>query len=393
MKIAVLKECRPNEKRVAATPDTVKKMIKMGLSVVIEQGAGLYASIADSAYIDAGATVNPGFSELLADADMVLKVQRPMYGNGSIRDELSAMKSDSALVGLLSPHSHPEDISIYAEHHITSFALELLPRITRAQGMDALSSQSNLAGFRAVIDAAYEYNRAFPMMMTAAGTIRPARVLVLGAGVAGLQAIATAKRLGAVVTAFDVRRAALEEAKSLGASVIEVEDDPALSAQTAAGYAREMTDQYKEKQSAKIGEALLSQDIVICTALVPGRTAPKLISEQQLKSMKRGSVVVDLAVSQGGNCFGSEEGKVVEKHDVKIIGHASFVSRIAADASELYARNILSFITPLIDVKSGKLTINTEDQIVRDTMLTHSGKIVHPTLKGEENTLATIKSA
>ena len=393
MKIAVLKECRPHEKRVAATPDTVKKMLKMGLSVAIEQGAGLYASIADSAYRDAGATIVENLPELLADVDIVLKVQRPIYGIDSGRDELSAMKSGSALVGLLSPLSNPEDISAYAEQNITAFALELLPRITRAQSMDALSSQSNLAGFRAVIDAAYEYNRAFPMMMTAAGTIRPARVLVLGAGVAGLQAIATAKRLGAVVTAFDVRKAALEEAKSLGAGILEIEDDESLSSQTAAGYARESSDKYKEKQSAKIGEALLTQDIVICTALVPGRTAPKLISESMLKNMKRGSVIVDLAVSQGGNCFGSEEGKVVEKHDVKIIGHANFVSRIAADASELYARNILSFITPLIDTASGKLTINTEDEIVRGTMLTHSGRIVHPTLKGKENTLATSKSS
>ncbi len=393
MKIAVLRECRPHEKRVAATPDTAKKMIKMGLSVGVEQGAGLNASIADSGYRDAGATVIAELSELLADADIVLKVQRPMHGIDSVRDELSAMKSGSVLVGLLSPLSYPEDIAAYAEQHITAFALELLPRITRAQSMDALSSQSNLAGFRAVIDAAYEYNRAFPMMMTAAGTIRPARVLVLGVGVAGLQAIATAKRLGAVVTAFDVRAAAREEAKSLGAGIIEVEDDTAHDAQTAAGYAREMTAQYKEKQAAKIGEALASQDIVICTALVPGRTAPILISEPMLKNMKRGAVIVDLAVSQGGNCFGSEEGKIVERNDIKIIGHANFASRIAADASELYARNILNFITPLIDVNSGKLTLNPEDEIVRETMLTHSGRIVHPTLKEKEPALATTKSS
>jgi len=393
MKIAVLREYRPYEKRVAATPDTVKKMSRMGLSIDIEKGAGLNANITDSAFSDAGATVIENLTELLADADIVLKVQRPVYGSNSSRDELSSMKSGGLLIGLLSPLSYPEDISVYAEQGITAFALELLPRITRAQAMDALSSQSNLAGYRAVIDAANEYNRAFPMMMTAAGTVRPAHVLVLGAGVAGLQAIATARRLGAVVTAFDVRAAAREEAKSLGASVIEVEDDEVQSSQTAAGYAREMSDKYKEKQSAKINETLKSQDIVICTALIPGRPAPRLVSEQMLSGMKRGSVIVDLAVTQGGNCAGSEEGKIVEKNGVKIIGHANFPARIAADASELYARNILNFLTPLIDIESGKLAINPEDEIVRDTMLTHNGRIVHPTLKGKEQTLAATKSA
>lgn len=392
MKIAVLKECRPHEKRVAVTPDTVIKLVRLGISVAIEKGAGLNANIPDSSFAAAGASMINDLSGQLDDIDIVLKVQRPLYEPGASRNELKAMKSGCVLVGLLSPLSYPEDIPAYAEHGLTAFALELLPRITRAQSMDALSSQSNLAGYRAVIDAAHEYSRAFPMMMTAAGTVRPAHVLVLGAGVAGLQAIATARRLGAVVTAFDVRAAAREEAKSLGASVIEVEDDEIQSAQTSAGYAREMSDQYKERQSAKIAESLATQDIVICTALIPGRPAPKLITEPMLQKMKRGSVIVDLAVSQGGNCAGSEEGQIVEDSGLKIIGYGNFPARIAADASELYARNILNFISPLIDAATGKLKIDTEDEIVRATMLTHNGRIVHPTLKGKEPTLATSKS-
>jgi NAD(P) transhydrogenase subunit alpha len=393
MKIAVLKESRPFENRVSATPDTVKKFIKLGLSVSVEKGAGLKADISDAAYIEAGASIEEDLSKLLSTADIVIKVQNPIHGNGQKRDELSTMKNGAALVGLLAPLSFPEDISAYAEKGITSFALELLPRITRAQTMDALSSQSNLAGYRAVIDAANEYNRAFPMMMTAAGTIRPAHVLVLGAGVAGLQSIATAKRLGAVVTAFDVRQAAREEAKSLGAAVVEIGEDEHHSAQAATGYAREMSDEYKKRQLAKIGESLKSQDIVICTALIPGRPAPVLINEEMRRNLKPGSVVVDLSVSQGGNCAGSEEGKVVEIDGVKIIGFANFPARIATDASSLYARNLLNFLTPMIDVENGKLTINSEDEIVRDTMLTNNGRIVHPTLKGKESSLAATKSA
>lgn len=396
MKIAVFKEHRPFENRVAAVPDTVKKMVKMGLTVVVEKEAGLKSNISDSAYQNAGATIAENLSELLSVADIILTVQRPTSDEKDGRNELSPMKNGGALIGLLSPYSELEEFSRFAEKNITSFALEFLPRITRAQAMDALSSQSNLAGYRAVIDAANEYGRAFPMMMTAAGTIRPAHVLVLGAGVAGLQSIATARRLGAVVTASDVRVDALEEAKSLGAAVIEVELEGTRSSQTSqtsSGYAREMSDEFKKRQSEKIAETLKTQDIVICTALIPGRPAPKLVTEPMLKNMKRGSVVVDLSVSQGGNCFGSEDGKVVEKYGVKIVGYSNFPSRIAADASELYSRNVLNFLTPLIDTESGNLKINTQDEIVSATLLTHNGKVVHPRLNVKEPTLATSKSA
>jgi NAD(P) transhydrogenase subunit alpha len=388
MKIAVLKESLPFENRVAATPDTVKKSVKMGLTVLVEKDAGLNANFADSAYSNAGATIIENPHELLRDADIILKVQPPKSADKN-RHELSSMKSGAILVGLLSPHSHIQELSAYAEQGLTAFALELLPRITRAQVMDALSSQSNLAGYRAVIDAAHEYARAFPMMMTAAGTIRPAKVLVLGAGVAGLQSIATAKRLGAVVTAFDVRSAAREEAKSLGAAVIEVEEDTGQQSQTSGGYAKEMSDQYKQRQSAKIAETLTTSDIVICTALIPGKPAPRLITDSMLQKMKRGAVIVDLAVSAGGNCEGSVEAKIVEKYGVKIIGHANFPARIAADASELYARNVFSFISLFIDSKTGKIKIDTEDEIIRDTMLTHNGQIVHSAFKRKEPALAT----
>lgn len=359
----------------------------MGLSVDVEKGAGLESNISDSAYADAGATIVDDLSKLLSGGDIVIKVQNPVYGQGE-RDELSSMKNGAVLIGLLAPLSFPQDLIAYAKQGVTAFALEMLPRITRAQTMDALSSQSNLAGYRAIIDAANEYNRAFPMMMTAAGTIRPAKVLILGAGVAGLQSIATAKRLGAVVTAFDVREAAREEARSLGANVIEIGQDEQHSAQTAKGYAREMSDEYKKRQLAKIGESLKEQDIVICTALIPGRPAPVLITEEMRRNLKPGSVVVDLSVSQGGNCAGSQEGKVVLIDGVKIIGHSNFPARIAADASSLYARNILSFITPMFDAETKTLKLNTEDEIIHDTMLTHDGKIVHPNFMEKESSLA-----
>ncbi len=389
MKVAVLKECRPWEKRVAATPDTVKKLIKLGLKVTVEKGAGLNADIPDQAFIDAGAVIEESLSRLLGDAGIVFKVQRPTNGQGDSRDELSTMKSGALLIALLAPYSFPQDIADYAKRGVTAFSLELLPRISRAQTMDALSSQSNLAGYRAVIDAAHEYNGAFPKMMTAAGTVRPAQVFVMGAGVAGLQAIATAKRLGAVVYAYDVRPAGREEAKSLGAKVIEVDPSANASAQTAGGYAKEMSQEYKDKENALIQETIKTQDIVICTALIPGKKAPLLVSDVMLKSMKPGSIVVDLAVGMGGNCAGSEEGKIVEKHGVKIIGHANFPSRLSASTSELYSRNLLNFVTLMIDPKTGQLNLNLEDEIIRETMLTQNGQIVHRLFTKKEASLVT----
>jgi NAD(P) transhydrogenase subunit alpha len=290
------------------------------------------------------------------------------------------MKSGAILIGTLSALSNTDQADLYAKQGVTSFAMELLPRISRAQSMDVLSSQSNLAGYKAVLDAANEYTRAFPMMMTAAGTIAPAKVLVLGAGVAGLQAIATARRLGAVVSAYDVRPVVKEQVESLGGRFVEVDPDATEDAETAGGYAKEMTDEYKGRQAEVLKEALIKTDIAICTALIPGRPAPVLIPEETVQEMKEGSVIVDLAVEQGGNCPISEYGEVVIKHGVKIVGHANVPSRLAADASMLYAKNLLNFITPMIDPETKKLTIDWEDEIIQGCLVTRDGAVVHPGL-------------
>lgn len=377
MKIAIPKERRPGEARVAASPDTVKKFAALGLEVVIETGAGDGVSIADAVFAGAGAAIADDEAAALGGADIVLKVQRPLFGDAEEPDELSLMKQGCLLIGLLAPLANRADTNAYARHGVTAFAMELLPRITRAQSMDALSSQSNLAGYRAVIDAAFEFGRAFPMMMTAAGTVAPARVVVFGAGVAGLQAIATAKRLGAIVSAFDVRAAVKEQVESLGATFIEVPPEEGEEGETAAGYAREMGEEYQRRQAKVIGEILEKQDIAICTALIPGKPAPVLITEEMVKGMKPGSVIVDLAVEAGGNCEGSELGKVVKKHGVTIVGHANVPSRIAVDSSALYARNLLNFVTPLIDEESKTLNIDWEDEIIKGALLTRDGKVVH----------------
>ncbi|MCI0430011.1 MAG: Re/Si-specific NAD(P)(+) transhydrogenase subunit alpha [Rhodospirillales bacterium] len=380
MKIAVLKERRPDETRVAASPDTVKKMTQLGASVSVEAGAGASASFSDSAYEAAGATIAPDFPTALANADVVLKVQRPLAGESGGPDELGAMRQGAVLIGILQPHADRGLIDGYARRGITAFAMEFLPRITRAQTMDVLSSQANLAGYRAVLEGAYEFGRAFPMMMTAAGTVAPARVVVLGAGVAGLQAIATARRLGAVVSAFDVRRAAKEQVESLGATFIEV--DEAIDAETKAGYAREVDEAYRSKQEAKLAEVLKKQDIAICTALIPGRPAPRLITEAMVKEMKPGSVIVDLAVEQGGNCELSEPGKTVTRHNVRVVGYPNLPSRIAVDSSHLYARNLLSFLGLLIDKETKAMKIDWNDEIIAATVVTRDGRIVHPALGG-----------
>lgn len=376
MIIAILKERRANETRVAGSPETVKKFVALGVDVCVEKGAGTTASMSDAAFREAGATIAADAASALNLADLVLKVQRPMI-EGEKLNELASFKRGQVLVCQMSALSEPPFVAALAASGVTGFALELMPRIARAQSMDILSSQSNLAGYKAVLDAAAEFGRAFPMMMTAAGTIPPARVLVMGVGVAGLQAIATAKRLGAVVSATDVRPATKEQVESLGGSFVAVEDEEFAQAQTEGGYAKEMSDAYKEKQAALIAETIPKQDIVICTALIPGRTAPVLVSDEMVKTMKPGSVIVDLAVEAGGNCPVSKLGKVVNKHGVKVVGHANVPGRLADDASKLLARNILNFLTPMIDKGEQLLNINTQDEIVAGTLVTRDGAIVN----------------
>ncbi len=376
MKIGISRERRPGETRVAATPDTVKKLLALGFTVAVETGAGAGASIPDEAFAAAGATVAPDAKAAIGDADIVLKVRAPM------EDEFPLVKRGAILLAIMGVLNDKPQAERYAQGGITAFALELLPRITRAQAMDVLSSQSNLAGYRAVIDAATEFGRAFPMMMTAAGTVPPARVVVLGAGVAGLQAIATARRLGAVVSAFDVRAAAKEQVELLGARFVEIEGMADL--ETKAGYAREMDDEMRRRQAQALHETLKKQDIAICTALVPGRRAPVLITEAMLKDMKPGSIVVDLAVEQGGNCEGAEPGKIVVKHGVRIIGHLNVPGRIAEDASAMYARNLVNFITPLAKAKDGTVEIDWSDEIIKGCLVARDGKVVHPQLAPAE---------
>jgi NAD(P) transhydrogenase subunit alpha len=381
MKIAVVKERRPFETRVAAVPETVKKLIGLGQTVTVESGAGDGAGLPDALYAEAGATLAPDAAAALKDADVVLKVQRPLTAQEGGPDELALMKSGAILIGILAPLQSRDQVTAYAAAGVDAFAMELVPRITRAQAMDVLSSQANLAGYKSVLDAAQHFGRAFPMMMTAAGTIAPARVFVMGVGVAGLQAIATARRLGAVVSATDVRLAAKEQVESLGAKFVMVVDEESKQAETAGGYAKEMSDAYKVKQAALTAETIKKQDIVICTALIPGRRAPILVTEEMVKSMRPGSVVVDLAAEAGGNCALTKPGEVTVAHHVSIVGHLNTPSRVAVDASMLYSKNLLSFLTLLIDKEAKTLKINWDDEIVRGTALTRDGAVVHPLLK------------
>ena len=382
MKIGIVKERRDGEKRVAASTDTVKKYVQMGAEVRVESGAGLSAAVTDDAYAAAGATIVKTARDALGDADVVLKVRKPET------DEIKLLKKGALLIALMEPYKDKALIEAIAKQGVRAFSLELVPRITRAQSMDVLSSQSNLAGYRAVLDAAAEFGRAFPMMMTAAGTVPPARCLVMGAGVAGLQAIATAKRLGAVVSATDVRPAAKEQVESLGGTFVAVEDEEFKQAETAGGYAKEMSDEYKKKQAALIAETIAKQDIVITTALIPGRPAPVLVTEEMVKTMKPGSVIVDLAVEQGGNCPLSRPGEVVEAHGVRIVGHVNVPSRVAVDASALYAKNLLNFLTPMIDGETKALKIDEEDEIIKAATVTKDGEIVNEQVKALSDTAA-----
>ena len=380
MRVAIIKERRAHERRVAATPDSVKHMAAMGLEPVVERAAGEAAYFTDEAYRAAGATIAPDAAAALDNADIVLKVQRPLIGDAAGSDELHMMKRGAVLIGLLAPLQHRDEIAAYAAAGISAFAMELIPRITRAQTMDVLSSQANLAGYKAVLDAADEFGRALPMMMTAAGTIKAARVLVMGAGVAGLQAIATARRLGAIVSATDVRAAAREQVESLGATFITVDEEAMRAAETAGGYAREMGEDFQRRQREKIAEALRRTDIVITTALIPGRPAPTLLTQSMVAGMMPGSIIVDLAVEAGGNVEGSRPGETATTaNGVKIIGHLNMPSRIPVDASQLYARNLQAFLALIVDME-GRLHIDTDDEIVKAALLTSEGAVVNPVL-------------
>lgn len=381
MKLAVTKERRAHETRVAATPETVKKYIGQGFSVCVEQGAGVLSNYMDEDYLAAGASIVADAETLLADADIVVKVQRPLLASEGGMDELSLFKPGSILLSILSPYNSEESLSAYAQANVVAIALEFVPRISRAQSMDVLSSQSNLAGYRAVLDAAYEYGKAFPMMMTAAGTVAPAKVMVLGAGVAGLQAIATAKRLGAIVSATDVRAAAKEQVESLGGKFVMVDSDEMKNAETAGGYAKEMSDDFKKKQAQLVAQTIEKQDIVICTALIPGRKAPQLVSEEMVRSMRTGSVIIDLAVEQGGNCAFAKLGEVVNVDGVSIVGHHNFPGRVATDASALYGKNIFNLIALMVaEDESGNKSISVpwDDEIITASTLTREGKVIHP---------------
>ena len=375
MIIAIPKERRGGETRVAATPETVKKLKGLGLEVVLEAGAGEAARFSDAEYQAAGATVAPDAASALKNADIVLKVRGPSDG------EIAQMKRGAILAALLSPATEKDTIAKLAQAGVVAFAMEFLPRISRAQAMDVLSSQANLAGYKAVIDAAAQFGRAMPMMMTAAGTIAPARVLVMGAGVAGLQAIATARRLGAIVSATDVRPATKEQVESLGATFVAVMDDEFKQAQTAAGYAKEMSKEYQAKQTALIAETIKKQDIVITTALIPGRKAPVLVSEDMLKTMKPGSIIVDLAAEQGGNCPLTKPDQVIEAHGVTLMGYTNLPGRLAVDSSSLYSRNLFNFVSLFVDKKTGAASLNWDDEIIKGAGLTRDGAIVHPAVK------------
>lgn len=376
------KESDPNETRVAGSAETVKKFIALGFDVVVEKGAGEKSRIPDAEFAAAGARI--GTAVDAKTADVILKVRRP--GDA----ELKAYKSGAALFAMLDPYGHEDAVAALARAGISAFTMEFMPRITRAQVMDVLSSQANLAGYQAVIDAAEVYDRAMPMMMTAAGTVPAAKVFVMGAGVAGLQAIATARRLGAVVTATDVRPAAKEQVASLGAKFIAVEDDEFKAAETAGGYAKEMSKDYQAKQAALVADHIAKQDIVITTALIPGRPAPRLVSKEMVASMRPGSVLVDLAVERGGNVEGAVPGEIADVNGVKIVGYLNVPGRIVASASQLYARNLIAFVETLVDKESKVLKIDPEEELVKATLLTHQGRILHPAFAKAETAPAAV---
>lgn len=372
MKIFVLKETEPHEGRVSITPETAKKLIGQGHEILVEKDAGKASGIDDALYTAAGAKISKDAEKEITKADLVTAVTFESL------DQIKGMKADTVFVSMMKPYQNTKLLKDLAKKKITSLALEMIPRISRAQAMDVLSSQSNLAGYKAVVDSAAEYGRAMPMMMTAAGTIPPARVLILGAGVAGLQAIATAKRMGAIVSAFDVRPAVKEQVESLGATFVEVETEE--SGDGGGGYAKEMSEDYKRRQTEKLADFIKGQDIVITTALIPGKKAPILITADMVKSMKEGSIIYDLAVENGGNCELAEFGKTVVKNGIKIIGHANVPSRIGYDSSHVFSRNIFNLLKIMV-AEDQSIAVNFEDEIIKGCCLTHGGEVVHPNFK------------
>ena len=378
MQISVLTEHDQLETRVALSPDTVKKLVSNGLNVIIQSGCGLQSNYSDQQYEEAGANVTRTISDKVLSSDILVTVKRP-------DDKILAKLNKSAIViGQMDTYVSPTEMDEYTKYGHQLFSVELMPRITRAQSMDVLSSQSNLAGYKAVIDSTAEYKKAIPMMMTAAGTIAPAKIFIMGVGVAGLQAIATARRLGGIVTATDVRPATKEQVESLGAKFIAVEDEEFKAAETAAGYAKEMSKEYQEKQSQLVSEHIKNQDIVITTALIPGRKAPKLITKKKVETMKQGTVLADLATERGGNVEIAQPGKNIMHNGVAILGSENFARLLPTDASNLYAQNVLKFLDEIIDYENKQLSINYDDEIIKGILISRAGKLVHPMYqKGE----------
>ena len=363
------------EPRVAISPETAKKLVGAGFAVKIETGAGLRSRFADSLYAAQGASIAGSAAEALAGADLLLKVRRPRV------EEVAALKRGGLVIAMLDPYSDRAGLEAIAATKMSAFAMELMPRITRAQSMDVLSSQANLAGYKAVIDAAAMFEQAVPLMMTAAGTVPAAKVFIMGVGVAGLQAIATARRLGAIVSATDVRPATKEQVASLGAKFIAVEDEEFRQAQTAAGYAKPMSVDYQKKQAELVANHIKGQDIVITTALIPGRPAPRLISKAMVESMRSGAIIVDLAAERGGNCELTRPGETVEHNGVRIAGPLNLAGTVPVNASSLYAKNVFNFLEPMIDKKSKTLSINWDDEVIKGTLIARGGKLVHPSLQ------------
>ena len=381
MKISIPKENRDGETRIAASPEVVKKFTGMGFEVTIESGAGLNSGFTDKIFEDVGANIASDTKATLKDADIIFKIQRLMTSKDKI-DEISMCKKDAMVISHMSALSSKTDIEEYAKASITTFAMDLMPRISRAQSMDVLSSQSNLSGYQAVIKGANNFNSAFPMMMTAAGTVAPAKVFIMGVGVAGLQAIATAKRMGAIVTAYDVRAATKEQVESLGGKFLIVDEEAMKEAETSGGYAKEMTEDYKKKEQEVIKNHIKDQDIVITTALIPGRPAPKLVTKEMVNSMRTGSVIVDLAVETGGNCELAKRNEVVDADGVKIVGYDNLPGELPKDASTLFAKNLLNFLSPHVNKESKSLELDWEDETVKNTLVTKEGSVVNEIVKG-----------
>tara|TARA_Y100000766_G_scaffold208194_1_gene179941 strand:+ start:1023 stop:2174 length:1152 start_codon:yes stop_codon:yes gene_type:complete len=381
MKISIPKENREGETRIAASPEVVKKFTGMGFEVTVESGAGLNSGFTDKIFEDVGAKIATDTKDALKDADIVFKIQRLMTSKDKI-DEISMCKKNAMVISHMSALSAKDDIEEYAKASITTFAMDLMPRISRAQSMDVLSSQSNLSGYQAVIKGANNFNSAFPMMMTAAGTVAPAKIFIMGVGVAGLQAIATAKRMGAIVTAYDVRAATKEQVESLGGKFLIVDEEAMKEAETSGGYAKEMTEDYKKKEQEVIKNHIKDQDIVITTALIPGRPAPKLVSKEMVNSMKTGSVIVDLAVETGGNCELAERNQVVDANGVKIVGFDNLPGELPKDASTLFAKNLLNFLSPHVNSETKSLELDWEDETVKNTLVTKDGAVVNEIVKG-----------